>query len=175
MSTENSGTSEVLCAGGKTGGPEAGLSRRRDAGYSLAEMVLALAIWGMALAVAMPGFAAAMDRARLSEAVYDAAGALRTAQTRAEKTGEFQEVRFAPFEPFYFLFSPTRGFSGPVYLPAPTRYFEGYLHLPQPTVRFDRRGEVNQSGEIWFEDPEGDVRGLTVYMQFGALRTRFRE
>lgn len=163
------GTGQLVKQGEHTDGE----SSRAEAGFTLLEATVALAIWGMLAAVTLPGFIHASHVADLRSTTRRLVADLRTAQAKARAYARYEEVRFAPYANFYYLFDIRSGVRGPVYFRSSTEYFDGYNHLPLPTLRFDDYGDVNQSGRVMLVDPEGDLAEIVIYMQFGQLHTEW--
>ena len=63
-------------------------------GFSLAEMMVAIAILGIALAVAIPNFRDSLDRARAERVETELQSDLRLAISTAKATGRSVEIRF---------------------------------------------------------------------------------
>ncbi len=133
------------------------------------ELLMALWIMGVAMAMVIPNFMRAIDHAHLQKTAGEVVCDLRLQQVKAQELQSFQEVRFAPFSNFYQLYGDGEGVLSTSTFEPTTSYFEGYLHLPQPTVRFDDNGNVSESGQIGFVDPEGDVMNLVVHLQYGEV------
>ena len=134
------------------------------------ELLLTLLLFGIGLAIILPGGAVARDHALLDISIWQVVSDLRTQQMMAEKTQVYQEVRFPGSDRLYYLYDGSTGhFTGRKIEP-PVTYFEGILHLPQPTVRFTSLGNVSESGQIIIKDPEGALRSAVLYMQYGDVR-----
>lgn len=140
-----------------------------QAGFSLIEVMVAVAIATVIMAVALPDFSRAMDRAYLWQTTCQVVGDLRDQQARAYAVQAYQEVRFAPFANYYELYSDGIGYTSFVSFAPRITYEDGYLHLSEPTVRFNLAGDVSESGKIGFVDPEGDKQTIIICLQSGEL------
>lgn len=141
-----------------------------ESGYSLIELLMALWITAVALAIALPGFVRAMEYAQLQNTVAHVLSDIQLQQVRAVELQCFQEVRFAPFSDYYERFGSRQGVLSWTQFATPTRYEEGYLHLAEPNLRFDDQGDVSESGQIGLMSPRGEILDVVVYLQFGAIR-----
>ncbi|PWI58810.1 pilus assembly FimT family protein [Sulfoacidibacillus thermotolerans] len=141
-----------------------------DFGYSLLEILIGLMIFAMLSALVLPNVTALLDSANLHQTALQVLSDLRMQQLRAEEFQAYQEVRFAPFAPYYFLYGNSGRFEKYQPFSWPTDYYDGYLHLPNPTVRFDDLGNVSESGQIAFTDPLGGVQNIVLYLQYGDMR-----
>jgi len=131
---------------------------------------MVLLIWSIAAAVALPNIMALYDWSALQNTASQTMSDLRSQQLRAEDLAQYQEVRFAPDQGWYFLYGDLVGVEQFRLFAWPTTYFEGYVHLPEPTVRFDDYGTVSESGQIGFVSPTGRVADIVLYMQYGEMR-----
>lgn len=143
----------------------------REAGFSLLEMVMALAVFGVGLALVIPAVSTARDHGSLDTVIWQVVTDLRNQQMVAEKTQSCQEIRFPFVGSTYYLFDGAAlKYTGKREFTPPISYYEGYLHLPQTSVRFLPNGDVNQGGQIILKDPEGAVRNTVLYLQYGDMR-----
>ncbi|MCY0876329.1 MAG: prepilin-type N-terminal cleavage/methylation domain-containing protein [Firmicutes bacterium] len=141
-----------------------------EQGFSLIEVMVALAVSTLLMAIALPDFSALVDRAFLFNTTCEIVGDLRDQQALARAQQAYQEVRFAPFAPYYQLYSDGIGYTRYTGFDPGVMYEDGYLHLPQPTVRYNLAGNVNESGKIGLADREGDKQTIVVCLDSGELR-----
>jgi len=68
--------------------------RQRD-GFTLMEMMVAIAVFGIALAVAVPNFRGSLDRARAERVETELQSDLRLAMSNAKATGRTLQILFS--------------------------------------------------------------------------------
>ncbi|MCY0893120.1 MAG: prepilin-type N-terminal cleavage/methylation domain-containing protein [Acidibacillus sp.] len=139
-------------------------------GFSLIEVLIALVIWAIVIAIALPDFIGLLDGAQLQQTALQIVSDLRSQQMKAEQVQLYQEVRFAPFNTYYFLYGNGTGYEAFKSFDWPTTYYDGYLHLQSPTVRYDDYGNVSESGQIGLVDPFGHIQNIVLYLQYGDMR-----
>ena len=141
-----------------------------ESGFTLLELVIAIFLFGLGLSIILPSFITARDHAVLEVSMWQIVSDLRTQQMQAEQDQMYQEVRFPLVGNTYYLYNGASGlFTGRMIEP-PISYYEGILHLPQSTIRFNALGNVNESGQIIIQDPEGAIRNAIIYMQYGDMQ-----
>lgn len=67
--------------------------RQRD-GFTLVEMMVAIVIFGIAMAIAVPNFRGSLDRARADRVETELQSDLRLALSTAKATGRTMQIRF---------------------------------------------------------------------------------
>ncbi len=141
-------------------------------GYSLLELMVAIAVITFALGIALPDMLHSLQRANVKSTSAIVASDLRDTQVRAEWSGRFQDLRFDPQGTQYYRYDALIGAFGAAKF-APFVVFEqGYLHLQNSTIRYYASGDVSESGTVYFQDAFGDLSGFTIYLGRGEIRNR---
>lgn len=141
---------------------------KREKGFSLWETLLVLILMLSLFAVVTPLYSRAWAYWQLQLTALGLLTGLREAQAQAMLHGDVHEVRFAWFEPRYWLYEDGRR-RGEVVYPAGIFYPYGYLQLPDNHVRFYRNGHISLSGSMPLVNSYGDRVTLTLYMHTGRI------
>ncbi len=146
------------------------MKMKKDNGFTLLELVIAIFLFGVGLSIVLPGFVSAKDHAALETSAWQIVSDLRTQQMLAQTKQVYQEIRFLPYSETYYFYDGSNGHFTPRTISSPIFYFEGIVHLPSSTVRFNPLGNVNEGGQIIIQDPEGAIRNAVLYLQYGDIR-----
>jgi len=145
-------------------GNEGRQPRSREAGVTLLELVIVLAILGLAVSLVAPRFGNWSDEWTLRSAAERVAQTLRYARTRALFEQSYYVVEIEPATHLVRLFNPTSGFLRGYALPRGVTIDDGE-NPPPPVVRilFPPSGVVEER-ELWLSNRRRSR--YTVHMSF---------
>jgi prepilin-type N-terminal cleavage/methylation domain-containing protein len=148
---------------------------RNDSGFTLAEVMVVIAIIGICSAIAVPNFIGWLPKYRLNSATSDVLGAMQSARLRALKDNASVVILFNPGADSYSVFldngagansgngiqdgdEPTVRGGG---MPAGVNLFN--TTLAGDTLRFDARGFPNGAGgTVKLVNTKNDTTTITV-------------
>lgn len=131
------------------------MTKLSDAGFGLVEMMVALGLVGVALAIAMPMAGRSMSAAKLRTTASDLASAAALARSAALRTGRSTQLVVDPERRTYQV----AGSGGPMLIPADIS-----MHVTGAT------GEVRRERSSIVFYPDGGASGGVVVLYDGRQR-----
>ncbi len=136
----------------------------RDAGVTLLELMIVLALMALLVGLVAPRFGRATDSWRLRSAAENVSQILRYARTRALYEQRPYVVEIRPLENRVRLLGPSSGFVREVLLPGDIRCEEEGTEAPSVTrLIFSPSGAVEER-TIWLRNRQGS--GVKIHLNF---------
>lgn len=134
-------------------------------GFSLLELVIAVSITGVLVAISLPACTRLLADAQLNQTTRQLTWTLREVQAVAQTNGGQGMVEMSKYTPDYFIYENTK-LTGVVHFEPGVNYKDGYLQMQASRIAYNPYGDCAVGGIIRLTR-NGDERDIQLFMGSG--------